>query len=518
MLKLPSVITYGCAEPVIGTCKNLYTPCEFAHSQVRVTGRPCTRQTKRHPCLPRHGSAAFIHRVLSGRVGIEGNGTPLSCSSCRLFAGKAQWENGAAAGGQMGHCKEPAKVRERSADVMRRARRALSRASLPLAAVCLVEAFSALSRQAAAQSDPAFVCPTDKPEDPWKEGDVKSFFCCREPRWENDWCYHDSCAAGEDCTANNQTTCPDLSQCLCFRRINYMTRSSCSLVKSCEQARRDMSMAKTKVLELTDFRVDELQGCQRALEGIICAYHFPKCIHDFHEQEKICMRTCDDVMKFCQYRPADCEPGSNVTLVDGMGQPILDENGQEQLVECNQTASYFQQAQAAGESAGNAAAGAAQSADDATGGALSSGAASAGSAASSASSSASSAVSGASNAMGGGRRASQDVIGGGYDSLESLRREALYQALSESNIPEYLLRKLRPLVATVAAREAFARAQGAGPQSFTLRQDTADASRAESAAPQAESADTTSVGGSDLDDAIDTSEEYYGECMSSTCT
>ena len=34
----------------------------------------------------RHGSAASIHRVLGCRGGIEGRGTPLSCSSCRLLA------------------------------------------------------------------------------------------------------------------------------------------------------------------------------------------------------------------------------------------------------------------------------------------------------------------------------------------------------------------------------------------------------------------------------------------------
>ncbi len=108
-----------------------------------------------------------------------------------------------------------------------------------------------------------FVCPTDKPEAPYKEGDMMTYYCCRQPRWDNDWCYHDSCVAGQDCTANNKTDCPDLSECLCFQRINYKTRSSCSLVQSCEQARQDMSLAKQKILEMTDFRVDELSGCQR---------------------------------------------------------------------------------------------------------------------------------------------------------------------------------------------------------------------------------------------------------------
>ncbi len=246
-----------------------------------------------------------------------------------------------------------------------------------------------------------------------------------------------------------------------------------------------------------------------ALEGIICAYHFPKCIHDFHEQEKICMRTCDNVMKFCRYRPPDCEPGSNVTLVDGQGQPILDENGLAQTVACNQTASYFDQAQAAGEAAGTAAAGAAQSADDATGGALSSGAASAGDAASSAASSASDAASSASDAASemGGRRSGEadDVIGGGYNSLEMQRREAIYQALRGSDMPEYLQRWFRPPTVSLA-RKHFVQAHSGDPMSLALRQ--AAGATAETAAETA-SAGAAGEAAAGTADGVDTSELYY---------
>ena len=43
------------------------------------------------------------------------------------------------------------------------------------------------------------------------------------------------------------------------------------------------------VLETTGLRVDEFDGCQQSIMGVLCAYHFPRCKHDFHEQEKICM-------------------------------------------------------------------------------------------------------------------------------------------------------------------------------------------------------------------------------------
>jgi hypothetical protein len=83
---------------------------------------------------------------------------------------------------------------------------------------------------------------------------------------------------------------------------------------------------------VTGFKVDELEGCQvvtlcrrsplvwvhmptvlltlflpfiysrlqGALLGVICAYHFPKCKHDLWEQERICMRTCQNMIRKCQ--------------------------------------------------------------------------------------------------------------------------------------------------------------------------------------------------------------------------
>jgi len=158
----------------------------------------------------------------------------------------------------------PAGVQQLRGGGARAAGRTFPRPRLLAAAVysCLV--LAALPRPTAAQDDDdVFVCPTDKPEEPYKDGDMMTYYCCRQPRWDNDWCYHDSCVAGLGCTANNKTECPDLSDCLCFQRIGYTTRSSCSLVQSCEQARQDMSLAKSKILEMTNFRVDELDGCQR---------------------------------------------------------------------------------------------------------------------------------------------------------------------------------------------------------------------------------------------------------------
>jgi hypothetical protein len=61
------------------------------------------------------------------------------------------------------------------------------------------------------------------------------------------------------------------------------------------QAKKDYSAAQRAVLEITTYKIVELEGCQQAITGVICAYHFPKCKHDFWEQEQICLRTCQNM-------------------------------------------------------------------------------------------------------------------------------------------------------------------------------------------------------------------------------
>jgi len=246
-------------------------------------------------------------------------------------------------------------------------------------------------------------------------------------------------------------------------------------VQSCEQARQDYAAAQIAVLRITGFKPFELDGCQPALMGVICAYHFPKCRHDFHEQESICMRTCNNMMDMCQYKEM-CDAGGNVT--------------------CNST-SYMNQAMSAGGQLGDAAAGGAAQADAATGGALSSGASAAGGAASAAGSSASAAASSASSSasnaagsaagsMGGGRRAGQ--WGGGatngviravitaeeqVTALDTWTGSALaFEALQNSVHRMPVLRDLRPHVQ--AAREHLRQAHRTG--RALLQQDGKDSS------------------------------------------
>ena len=69
------------------------------------------------------------------------------------------------------------------------------------------------------------------------------------------------------------------------------------------QAKKDYSAAQRAVVEITTYKIVELEGCQQAITGVICAYHFPKCKHDFWEQEQICLRTCQN-MRDKWYAPA----------------------------------------------------------------------------------------------------------------------------------------------------------------------------------------------------------------------
>ena len=131
-----------------------------------------------------------------------------------------------------------------------------------------------------------FVCPNDAAENGWADGDKKTYFCCKPIEWGKFWCTSSKCV-GLGCDRSAQS-CPPLDDCLC-KGITYKTRSSCSLQNSCEQARQDYQFAQMAVLETTGLRVDEFDGCQQSIMGVLCAYHFPQCKHDFHEQEKICM-------------------------------------------------------------------------------------------------------------------------------------------------------------------------------------------------------------------------------------
>ena len=74
----------------------------------------------------------------------------------------------------------------------------------------------------------------------------------------------------------------------------------------------------------------------------------------------------------CQYKQPPCEPGSNVTLKDSKGQPILDEDGNTQTVPCNDTKSVLDQVSSAVDGAGQVATDTASAVDDASGGAVSS--------------------------------------------------------------------------------------------------------------------------------------------------
>ena len=120
--------------------------------------------------------------------------------------------------------------------------------------------FAAMVGSAAAQASEEFECPADEPDSGFKKGDSPTYFCCKPVDWSANWCKKSSCV-GVGCGVINGTGCGKISDCLC-RGISYKTRSSCTIEKSCTEAKKDYQQAQMAVLEKTGVRVDQFEGCQ----------------------------------------------------------------------------------------------------------------------------------------------------------------------------------------------------------------------------------------------------------------
>ena len=150
-------------------------------------------------------------------------------------------------------------------------------------------------------------------------------FCCKEIDWSGGWCRSPNCL-GPGCGESEK--CADLSPCLCNGKIQYTSKSSCAIIKACDEAGLDFANAQKRVQDLTGKSVFAIPGCESALIGVICAYHFPRCIDDGTEFEDVCYSTCLKMYDTCVPEGTDpCPPGSNWTELDNKGQPSRDSNG-----------------------------------------------------------------------------------------------------------------------------------------------------------------------------------------------
>mmetsp|Transcript_22120 Transcript_22120/g.72841 ORF Transcript_22120/g.72841 Transcript_22120/m.72841 type:complete len:350 (-) Transcript_22120:1160-2209(-) len=194
--------------------------------------------------------------------------------------------------------------------------------------ICLFFILCALPRPIRGQTTQAtsqqVTCQTSV--DPLPKGQAKTYFCCKNVDWSSSWCKQADCF-GPGCSISNQSSCPSLDSCLCKGRFSYRSKSSCSVLSSCSDAQAAFLEAEKQVLAITGYKSSDLEGCNDAIINVICAYFFPRCVHDLYEFLQICYRTCQNMYSKCS-KPNGCQEGSNVTLLDKFGNPVLDSRGQ----------------------------------------------------------------------------------------------------------------------------------------------------------------------------------------------
>jgi len=152
-------------------------------------------------------------------------------------------------------------------------------------------------------------------------------FCCRKLDFSGGWCKKGTCF-GDDCTTDSGAKCPQLNDCICSGLVKYKTKSTCAIVKACNEAADDYSKAQRRVLELTGQAMTSISGCESAILGVICAYHFPRCEDDIIEYEEVCFSTCLHMYDTCVPEGSPpCPSGSNWTELDSRGEPFRDKYG-----------------------------------------------------------------------------------------------------------------------------------------------------------------------------------------------
>jgi len=146
---------------------------------------------------------------------------------------------------------------------------------------------------------------------------------------------------GLGCTLDSGEKCAELNQCLCNGRIKYKSKTACAITKACDEAQADYSRAQRRIQELMGQEMSSISGCESAILGTVCAYHFPRCDDDSTEYEDICLSTCQHMYDTCVPEGVDpCPPGSNWTEVDERGEPYRDANGNIRTTACPGTVGF----------------------------------------------------------------------------------------------------------------------------------------------------------------------------------
>ncbi|KAJ1494137.1 hypothetical protein T484DRAFT_1928018 [Baffinella frigidus] len=120
--------------------------------------------------------------------------------------------------------------------------------------------------------------------------------CCKEISWESDWCHREECY-GQGCAPGSDSVCSSLDDCLCRSSVDYDTRSSCTTILSCDNARRDYNFAQDMVQLYNGLKASE--RCREAITEVTCAYHFPLCVSDTEERRSVCSSSCKTLQTEC---------------------------------------------------------------------------------------------------------------------------------------------------------------------------------------------------------------------------
>jgi len=134
---------------------------------------------------------------------------------------------------------------------------------------------------------------------------VQANKCCNVIPWADpEWCHASNCN-GLGCQFDNpdttvdesKTQCEDISKCFCAAVAAWPSKNFCTILRSCKEAQADYEAARKKILAKQSGNPSE--ECVKALSLSICSYHFPTCLNDVIQYDKICHSTCSALNQTC---------------------------------------------------------------------------------------------------------------------------------------------------------------------------------------------------------------------------